>query len=54
MVLEGELRQVPDIVQWRELDNIVNKSLEDAFLGAKSVKDALDWGQKEMQAVMSR
>jgi ABC-type glycerol-3-phosphate transport system substrate-binding protein len=54
MVLEGELRQVPDIVQWRELDNIVNKSLEDAFLGAKSIKDALDWGQKEMQAVMSR
>ena len=54
MVLEGELRQVPDIVQWRELDNIVNKSCEDAFLGTKSVKDALDWGQKEMQAVMSR
>jgi len=54
MVLEGELRQVPDIVQWRELDNIVNKSLEDAFLGTKSVKNALDWGQKEMQAVMSR
>lgn len=54
MVLEGELRQVPDIVQWRELDNIVNKSLEDAFLGVKSVQAALDWGQKEMQAVMSR
>ncbi len=54
MVLEEELRMVPDIVEWRELDNIIHRSLEDAFLGTKSVKDALDWGQSEMVKVMTK
>ncbi len=54
MVLEEELRMVPDIVEWRELDNIIHRSLEDAFLGTKSIKDALDWGQNEMVKVMTK
>lgn len=54
MVLEDEQRMVPDIVQWRDLDNIIHRSLEDAFLGTKTVKNALDWGQSEMQKIMAK
>ncbi len=54
MVLEDEQRMVPDIVQWRDLDNIIHRSLEDAFLGTKTVKNALDWGQSEMEKIMAR
>lgn len=54
MVLEDEQRMVPDIVEWRDLDNVIHRSLEDAFLGTKTVKQALDWGQKEMVSIMTR
>lgn len=53
MVLKSELRSVPDIIQWRELDNIIQKSLENAFLGTMPVKQALDWGQQEMIKTMN-
>ena len=43
-----EMRNVPDILQWNEFDHIVQQAISDALLGTKSVKDALDWGQKEM------
>ena len=43
-----EMRIVPDILQWNEFDHIVQQAISDALLGTKSVKDALDWGQKEM------
>ena len=43
-----EMRIVPDILQWNEFDHIVQQAVSDALLGTKSVKDALDWGQKEM------
>ena len=42
------MRNVPDILQWNEFDHIVQQAISDALLGTKSVKDALDWGQKEM------
>ena len=54
MVLEDEQRMVPDIVEWRDLDNVIHRSLEDAFLGTKTVKQALDWGQKEMVSIITR
>ena len=54
MVLENELRMVPDIIEWRDLDNVIHRSLEDAFLGTKSIKAALDWGQKEMIGIMTK
>ena len=54
MVLEDEQRMVPDIVEWRDLVNVIHRSLEDAFLGTKSVKAALDWGQSEMQKIMAK
>lgn len=48
-----EMRIVPDIAQWNEFDHIVQQAISDALLGTKSVKEALDWGQKEMAKALN-
>ncbi len=49
-----EMRIVPDIVQWNEIDHIVQQSISDALLGTRTVEEALNWGQAEMERVLSR
>ena len=47
------MRIVPDIVQWNEIDHIVQQSISDALLGTRTVEEALDWGQAEMERILS-
>ena len=52
MAMQYELRIVPDMVQWKQLDRIVQESVKTALLGLKTPKEALDWGQQEMQKIL--
>ncbi len=47
-----EMRQVPDIVEWNQLDHIIQGSINSALLGTKGVQEALDWGQQEMEKAL--
>ena len=50
---EFEMRIVPDIVEWNEIDHIVQQSISDALLGTRTVEDALNWGQAEMERILA-
>lgn len=47
-------RIVPDLANWNQWDHVIQQTLNDALLGTKSVKDALDWGQNQMLQLLKQ
>lgn len=54
MALEYEMRIVPDMPQWNEIDHIVQQALNSALVGARTPAEALEWGQRQMERVLAR
>lgn len=47
-------RIVPDLPNWNQWDHIIQQSLNDALLGTKPVKEALDAGQAQMVQLLKQ
>ncbi len=47
-------RIVPDLPNWNQWDHVIQQSLNDALLGTKPIKEAMDWGQAQMVQLLKQ
>jgi ABC-type glycerol-3-phosphate transport system substrate-binding protein len=51
--IKYEMRSVPDIPQWGQFEVILTQAFNSALVGAKTPKEALDWGQAELVKILN-
>jgi len=53
-VMQYETRICPDIPNWQEFEVILAQAFNSALIGAKTPKEALDWGQGELVKILNK